>query len=76
MLPSIVTNDSKNGKGINIVLGIVGSLIALSGIAAGVYWYTAKYKPALIDGELSKDDYAFAEDIAMAQSDEEDGVNT
>ena len=70
------TNDSKNGKGINIVLGIVGSLIALSGIAAGVYWYTAKYKPALIDGELSKDDYAFAEDIAMAQSDEEDGVNT
>ncbi len=68
------TNDSKNGKGINIVLGIVGSLIALSGIAAGVYWYTTKYKPALIDGELSKDDYAFAEDIAMAQS--EDGEDT
>ncbi len=68
------TGDNKGAKGINIVLGIVGSLIALSGIAAGVYWYTAKYKPALIDGELSKDDYAFAEDIAMAQS--EDGEQT
>ena len=60
------TNDANKKGGVNVVLGIIGSLTALSAIAAGVYYYVAKYKPRLATSELSDDD-EFAEDIAIEQ---------
>ncbi len=65
--------DSRNKGGFNAVFGIVLGLMALSAIAGGVYWYTTKYKPALLDGELATDDYEFAEDIALAQQEDAEG---
>ena len=59
------TGDNATKSGFNIVMAIVGSLMALSAIAAGIYLYVSK-KPRLAGIEGGEDD-AFAEDIALEQ---------